>query len=181
MKLVLLRHATRSALDLEAGPAGESPLNTIGLAQAEDLPNHVHPKGALPVPTKLIVSPKLRARQTLTPLSRETGLSLEVDPRLDERHSNESLQDFHSRVLSVFNEVQELALSAQDQKNERIENEVYYLCSHLDWLEAALTLWDTNLSDREVSTSWSPLDYQVFRFRESALVSLHRGSVHPRF
>lgn len=177
MKLVLLRHATRSALDFEMGPAGESPLSTIGLAQAEDLLNHVHPKGPLPAPTRLFASPKLRARQTLTPLSRESGLSLDIEPRLDERSSDESARDFHARVVDLFEDLRTQAATTNDEAS----NETVYLCSHLDWLEAALTLWDTNLSEREASVPWSPLDYQVFRFRDGILNSIRRGSVNPRF
>lgn len=173
MKLVLLRHATRSAMDLEAGPAGESPLNTIGLAQAEDLLNHVHPKGPIPAPTRLLVSPKLRAKQTLTPLSRETGLSLEIESRLDERNSNESLRDFNARVVQLF---EDLCGSKAEASNE-----VLYLCSHLDWLEAACLLWPTNMSERESSMPFSPLDYLVFRLRDGLLNTVSRGSVHTRF
>lgn len=171
MKLVLLRHATRSAFDMESGPAGESPLNAVGLAQAEDLLNHLSPKGPLPQPTRLFVSPKLRARQTLTPLARESAVKLEIETRLDERNSGESVRDFNDRIKDLF----------EDLNNTADESAVIYLCSHMDWLEAVTTLWPSNMSEREASMPWSPLEYQVFRLREGVLHTLARGHVSPRF
>lgn len=174
MKLVLLRHATRSAFDQELGPAGESPLNAIGLAQAEDLISHLAPKGVLPAPTRLLVSPKLRARQTLTPLARECALELEIDQRLDERKNAESLRDFNERVRAFFEVITEGAASG--------DKSVVYACTHFDWLEAAALLWPTNFSERESSASWSPLEYQIFRLTDEGLLNtVSRGHVAPRF
>lgn len=176
MKLVLLRHATRSAFEMESGPAGESPLNAVGLAQAEDLLNHVSPKGPLPTPTRLFVSPKLRARQTLTPLARESGLRLEIESRLDERNSGESVRDLNTRIKSLFEDI-----ATPNSKMKLEDSDVVFLCSHMDWLEAVTSLWPTNMSEREASSSWSPLEYQVFRLDKDVLTTVVRGQVQPRF
>lgn len=173
MKLVLLRHATRAGFSSGAS-GGEIPLTAVGLAQAEDLIGYLTPKGPLPTPTRIMASPRLRARQTLTPLSKELAVELEIEPRLDERHSDESASAFQQRMKSLFDD---LCL-----KKSHTDQEVVYLCTHMDWLEAVSSAWPTDLSEREASTPWTPLEFQVFRLSEDhTLSAIYRGRVNPRF
>ncbi len=167
MNLVLLRHATRSNV-LEFG-SGESALNPVGFAQAEDLVQAVKPHGQLPSPTLLYASPKLRARQTLTPLSKALHIDLKILEDLDERRETESLSAFESRVRMIFETV----------KNQD-DIETVYLCSHLDVLEAASALWPTDLSDREMAQTWQTVEYQLFKIQNGILSSGLRGRVAPR-
>jgi broad specificity phosphatase PhoE len=167
MNLVLLRHATRSSV-LEFGST-ESSLNVTGLAQASDLIQHVQPQGELPSPSTLFSSPKLRARQTLEPLSQALPLKIHILSDLDERRENESLSKFERRVRDVI----DFTLTLPDP-------ETVYLCTHLDVLEAAALLWPTNFTERESATPWSTLEYQVFKRVDGILQSGLRGRVEPR-
>lgn len=165
MKLVLLRHATRSPYEND----GDS-LSRAGLAQAEDLITHLAPQGSLPAPTRLLVSPKRRAKETLQPLSEAIQLQLEIDPRLDERHSFESGKVFEERVRSILDDTVENAS----------EDETIYLCSHSDWLEMALMVLPHDLSDLDASYGFSPCEYRVFRRHDGIMKSKMRGHVAPR-
>ena len=166
LQIVLLRHATRSAaLD-------DSPLNIIGLAQAKDFADFVQRGEKLPPPTRLLVSPKLRARQTLGPLSYATGLELETLDALDERRERESAESFEERVLSI---ISHLATACGQTQQEAI-----YLCTHLDVLEAAALLWPTDFSEHEGGLPWSTLEYQVFIFKDGVLEASDRGRIEPR-
>lgn len=169
--IVLMRHATRSAgLDFgsvkSGDAAGESPLNAVGLAQAEDLADLVRSKGKLPAPTRLFSSPKLRARQTLEPLSKTTGLALEILEDLDERRDREALKDFTERVRGIPSLLK--------------GGGTIYLCTHLDVLEAAALAWPTDFSEHESTKSWSTLEYQVFKVKNGFLESGARGRIEPR-
>jgi phosphohistidine phosphatase SixA len=164
-QVVLLRHATRSAV-LEFG-SGESSLNAIGLAQAEDFADAVRAAGKLPRPDRLLTSPKQRARQTLEPLSKALALPLIVEAALDERRDNESLEAFEKRVREIFESI-------------RSHRGVSYLCTHLDVLEAASLLWPTDFSAREQSLPWSTLEYQIFDLRDGVLRASSRNRIEPR-
>jgi broad specificity phosphatase PhoE len=142
MKLLLLRHAARSAID-----SGDSPLSTNGHRQADELPSLSLEQGRLPKPVRLICSPKRRAQETLTPLAKALHLSITTDPRLDERHNHESQSEFHKRINAVVNEVSSATYSA------------CVLCTHLDWLEAFDALAPT---DKEVIGGWGTGEYRIF-------------------
>jgi phosphohistidine phosphatase SixA len=175
MNLVLLRHATRSSV-LEFG-SGEPALNSVGLAQAEDLVGVVQTLGKLPPPTLLYASPKLRARQTLTPLSKALHLDLKIFDLLDERRETESLSAFERRVRLIFETFQ---TQNSHQSSNQDSQATVYLCSHLDVLEAACLLWPTDFSEHEMALSWSTLEYQVFKIQNGILSSGLRGRVAPR-
>lgn len=164
-QIVLMRHATRSAV-LEFG-AGESSLNAVGRTQAEDLADLVKMGGQLPAPSRLFSSPKLRARQTLEPLSKATGLQLEILADLDERRDNESAKAFEDRVRALPEKLPKTG--------------TLFLCTHLDVLEAAALSWPTDFSERESTQTWSTLEYQVFKVRSGAVLeSALRGRIEPR-
>lgn len=162
MKLVLLRHATRSPYE-----SGDAQLTTFGLSQAEKLATMIAPQGPLPQPTHLISSPKKRALQTLSPLSQATGLSLAIDPRLDERKNIETLEEFEARIDAVFRDC-----SAKDTSDREA---CIYLCTHLDWLESALSIFSSDLSDIDAARGFSPCEYLVFKVEGGMCYSKARG------
>lgn len=148
MKVVLLRHATRESQDF-----GDSPLSIGGQGQAQELVERARALAQLPSPTALRPSPKRRARETLAPLSNATGLALDVDPRLDERHQNESAKEFEERVREVIRELDE---------SDSSDGACVYLCTHLDWLEMAMALIASDLREPESSLPWSTAEYRIF-------------------
>lgn len=165
MKLVLLRHAARSAQSL-----GDSPLNEIGRRQAEDLTHFISPHGPLPTPTLLLTSPKRRARETLTPLSGSLSLQLQIDERLDERHTSESMKDFDSRVRELLEEITPL----EERKG------CVYLCSHLDWLESAIVHLPSDISELEASLPWPVASFRVFRWQDGLWIFKGSSAVPMR-
>lgn len=169
-QLVLLRHATRSSFSL--GTASELPLNAVGFAQAEDLVNAVEARRALPRPTILIASPKLRARQTLEPLARALDLEIEVIDALDERRDDETQREFEARVREALASIR--ALFPADR------SATVYACTHLDVLEAAALHWPSDFSERESRATWSTLEYQILDARDSVLKTRARGRIEPR-
>lgn len=162
MKLVLFRHATRSPYD-----AGDSSLSVHGHAQAEALPTQLSPNGALPVPTRLLVSPKRRAKETFTPLSRATELPLEIEKRLDERRQNESGTEFKNRIVALVDELAKRSAAS----------DCVFLCSHLDWLEAAMIHLPHDLSELEASVGWSAADFKIFKLEDGIWKSKGKGHV----
>jgi broad specificity phosphatase PhoE len=152
MKVVILRHATRSPSGM-----GDSPLNATGLLQARKLATELlSPLGPLPHPTHLWASPKTRAQQTLTPLSETTGLELRTDVRLDERHQDETTQEFTKRIREILSEVSRLSSTPET---------CVYLCSHLDWLEEAMPLLDSDMNDHETAMPFSTAEFRIFRLQ----------------
>ena len=150
MKVVILRHATRSPSGM-----GDSPLNTFGLSQAQMLAHELlSPRGPLPHPTHLWASPKLRAQQTLAPLSQAVAIPLKTDARLDERHSGESSQDFVVRIRELIRDASNLPPTPET---------CLYFCTHLDWLEEVMPLLDSDMSELEISTPWSTAEYRVYQ------------------
>ncbi|MES2965518.1 MAG: phosphoglycerate mutase family protein [Bdellovibrionota bacterium] len=162
MKLVLLRHATRSPYD-----GGDSALSTKGLAQAEALVGQVSPQGSLPAPTRLISSPKRRAKQTLTPLSHALHVSLEIEERLDERRQVETGKEFQQRIDGLLEEL----------SNESTHEACVWLCTHLDWLETAMIAMTHDLSEIEASIGFNTAEYKVFRLEDGIWKSKAKGHV----
>jgi phosphohistidine phosphatase SixA len=168
--VILMRHGSRDTYS-----PGDSPLNTTGLAQAEVLAKLVR-SGLFPTPSRLIVSPKKRAKQTLSPLAAFLGFDPTVDPRLDERNSDEALQDFESRVRSFLDDVArapnsrhpeppvaKLAATAPATLAPAMASaSLTIACSHLDWLESAMVLAPSDMSESELTEPWSPGAYRIF-------------------
>jgi broad specificity phosphatase PhoE len=166
MKVVLIRHATRETQGL-----GDCSLNAAGKSQAENLASKwVSPHGPLPLPTRLIASPKKRARETLKPLGLGSRVDVETDARLDERHQNETAAEFEARVKSVIAEL--------SRPNAQARESCIYLCSHLDWIEAFLIHVPSDLSEQEAYAGWSTAEFRVFRIDEG-LWSLKQSGAIP--
>lgn len=162
MKLVLFRHATRSPYD-----GGDSVLSAKGRAQAEGIVGQISPQGPLPAPTRLLVSPKRRARETFTPLSNTLHIGLEVETRLDERSQVETGGEFRERIESLFSDLEVLVSP----------NSCVWLCTHLDWIEAAMVTMNHDLNDLEASVGWSAAEYKVFRLEDGIWKSKAKGSI----
>jgi phosphohistidine phosphatase SixA len=166
MKVVLLRHAARPAHD-----PGDCSLTTYGLAQAEALARAIVPQGDLPMPTRLLASPKKRAQQTLVPLSQFTQVGLETDPRLDERRQNETQKEFDQRITVLIKDF--------SQPQPRPDSCVY-LCSHFDWLQTASLLLPSDASPVDLERNWANCEYLVFRIANSLWELVRSGIVAPR-
>lgn len=163
MLAVFIRHATRDSHGL-----GDSSLNLTGRAQAEDLSEAIKTKRILPSPVGLYVSPKKRAQETLTPVSEHLGLKLNIDIRLDERKNSESPFDFEQRIFDFIVEV------------TKTPHSVVWICSHLDWLEAAMLLLPSDLSDLEQSAPWQTASYRVFSIEDGLWKFKGGGAIETR-
>ncbi len=80
MKLFLVRHARAAKRAQWEGPPLLRPLCDGGRAQAHALGAALAASGI----ERIVSSPALRCRQTLAPLARATGISIEIDERLAE-------------------------------------------------------------------------------------------------
>jgi phosphohistidine phosphatase SixA len=78
MWLVLARHGHAGRKDQWSGDDGARPLDARGRRQASHLAKVLEPLG----PIRLISSPALRCTETLDPLARQTGISVELDDAL---------------------------------------------------------------------------------------------------
>jgi phosphohistidine phosphatase SixA len=182
MKLILLRHATRASYDL-----GDSPLNQIGQIQAEDLANRISPQGSLPSPTLLLSSPKRRAQETLALVSARTGVKVRIEPRLDERHRNETLAEFSERIRKLLEDVEPTGLAELGSPNGATKRKLaheaasaerepcVWVCSHLDWLESALALLASDLSENEIFESWATAEFRVFKYQDGLWTLKEKG------
>lgn len=168
MKLLLIRHATRSLHGL-----GDVSLNSQGQRQAEYLAQMVS-QGLLPTPSHLFSSPKKRAQETFASLSLSSQIPVKVDERLDERRQNESAQEFEARVRSFLDE-----LTPDESGTPKFEG-CAMICSHLDWLELAMVLLPSTLSDLEMAASWSNAEYRLFRFNDGLWELMSGGIAEPR-
>lgn len=168
MKMLLIRHATRSLHGL-----GDVSLNPQGQRQAEYLAELVS-QGLLPTPSHLISSPKKRARETFASLSLSSQIPVTIDERLDERRQNESAQDFEARVRSFLEDLTPNGSMAPKYKGCAM------ICSHLDWLELAMVLLPSTLSDTEMAATWSNAEYRLFRYNDGLWELMGGGIAEPR-
>ena len=125
--LVMIRHAHRdnSQRELDNG------LDEKGLEQAKYLRRFFQARFK-PEDLKkglwLVSSPKLRCKETLIPLAKETDRPIDAHPGLDEQSGRESSAAFHERVKGFLAE----------WKQSKVATTI--LCSHGDWLPVAALL-----------------------------------------
>lgn len=122
MSIYLFRHGDRTS----RSPDSEPELSATGLRQADFLADWVE-RGTLPTPSSLWVSPRHRAQQTFTPLSRRLAVPIETLQDLDEQTGREGAQRFRERVNAVL-------------ERAEAQSGILFLCSHFDWLEEAVSL-----------------------------------------
>jgi len=168
MKVLFIRHGTRSLHGL-----GDVSLNSQGQRQAEHLAQLVA-QGQLPSPSHLLSSPKKRACETLESLSLATQIPVTIDPRLDERHQNESAREFEARVRSFLDEWTPAPVTSRKSEGCAI------ICSHLDWLELAMVLIPSTLSETEMAASWANAEYRIFRYTDHLWELIGTGIAEPR-
>lgn len=160
--LILMRHAAR-ALNGDA-------LSIEGRGQATRLGEILRTKGA-PMPDQIQSSPKKRTQATVASLATELKLQVRVDRQIDERTSHESESEFEDRVKKYLGECDKWAELNSDSQNSSHKNfsqissgQTRLVCSHLDWLEAAVLFLTSDETDLERSESWSPLAMRVYEY-----------------
>jgi broad specificity phosphatase PhoE len=127
--IYLVRHGETEGNRLRIVQPPELPLNVRGLRQAEAMAQRLRGRGI----TRILASHLARARMTAEALSRETGVSIETEPLLEERNfghlrgrpyasfdfdpmaldyeppGGESWEAFHQRAARAWRRVEEAA------------------------------------------------------------------------
>jgi phosphohistidine phosphatase SixA len=148
--LIFMRHGAR-AFDGDA-------LSPEGKNQAVSLGKTLLNQG-LPLPNLIDSSPKKRTQATLATLASELGLHVQTDRRLDERAGAENERDFETRVKEYLNDCDTWAAGQADATTR-------LLCSHLDWLEAAVLFVASDENDFERSEPWPPLTIRAYTYED---------------
>ncbi len=159
MQLLLFRHAERA----NSGTADPT-LSSRGLAQAEALGERLTQK-ILPAPTRMLVSPKTRSRQTFEPAAAKLRLELQMMPELNERQKSETAPQFTERVRRF------LAFLER-------QNGILYACTHLDWIEEALLAIPSNedlLAEKH--QAWVPAQFLEFDLQEGLWFVVNSGRI----
>lgn len=151
MQFVLFRHAEKSSVG-----AQNPTLSPRGLAQAQRI-SQLANENQLPVPTRLLASPLLRAQQTLLPTAERLGKTLEIVPDLNERQNSESADQFRYRIQRFLRWIE-------------TQTGLFYACTHLDWIDEAQALItaDVNLNQDRYA-HWAPAAHICFDINESGL------------
>jgi broad specificity phosphatase PhoE len=125
--LVLIRHAHRDTTDRSA----DNGLSEKGVKQAAALLRYyVKAFGDEESKNKprIFSSPKRRCVETVTSIAREAGVRVETSSEFLEQGTDESLADMRKRAEKFV----------EKWKAEKNQNELTIVCSHGDWLPAAL-------------------------------------------
>ncbi len=117
MKIYILRHGERS------NGYGDVSLSKEGNSQAIQLANNP----SLQDTNIVLCSPKVRTRETIQPLCNRLQLTPEIASDLDQRKSIETEAEFIRRVLNFLDQ----CVQTRTEQN-------LLLCSHSDWLQAAV-------------------------------------------
>lgn len=146
MHFILFRHAQRDSSSEEMNPG----LSKKGRSQAEEIVP-LFTKNKLPIPQKILVSPRVRSQQTLEPLAQQLKLKIHILSDLDERQPNETLPQFRERVALFLEKI-----ASQNQNT--------VACSHLDWIEEALIAIhsDTDLLQAKFQ-HWTTAQFMHFK------------------
>ncbi len=141
VSLVLFRHAERNKF-IEDEPQ----LSPFGLKQAQHLSMSLDNLG-LENPNCLFTSPRHRAIQTFQPLASKFNLKSQIKNELDEKKEQESLSQFRIRIAGFINWIPSL-------------NGQVFLCSHLDWIEEALSLIESEEDLlKNPGVNWAPTQF----------------------
>jgi 2-keto-4-pentenoate hydratase/2-oxohepta-3-ene-1,7-dioic acid hydratase in catechol pathway len=134
------------------------------------------------------------------------SIKLTIDARLDERQPSESTKLFHHRIKEFLANLASLATidpegsensaplaspllepqsapqsAPQNAPQNNSKNEIaIYVCTHYDWLEAAMLLLDSDLANPEAKAHFSPAEYRIFRFKSSVWSFSRDGVVEGR-
>ena len=175
--LILFRHATRASLF-----DNDTTLSTFGLAQAAAAPSLFEKNVDLPQPQEIFCSPKTRARQTVSPLCEFLKLSVQLDERLDERHSHESRADFEFRIRSFLADIEGKFHSpptcAGNLHGQQLQlAKTVVACSHMDWLESIFPLMNSNLTAAELTQPWAAGEFRCLIWNPAGHWELGRVGV----
>ncbi len=119
MRFILFRHGEK-----ESSSSPDPGLSYRGLRQAQILEELVMEE-KMPKPSLILSSPKIRAQQTVLPLSMRLQLPLRISEDLLERQFSESAVNFRLRVQSFIQSLEK-------------QNGVIYAVAHFDWIEEFL-------------------------------------------
>ncbi len=140
MKIYILRHAERS------NGYGDVSLSQEGHSQASALASNP----SLQDVNLVRCSPKIRTRETIQPLCNRLQLVPEIAPDLDQRKSMETDAEFIRRVLNYLDEC------VQTRKEQNL-----LLCSHSDWLQAAIMNLPLPIHKASAQSFFSCADYRT--------------------
>jgi broad specificity phosphatase PhoE len=145
MKLFLLRHGDRSS------GYGDVPLSSEGNRQAQDLAS----QPALQNIDVILVSPKVRTRQTVQPLAEKHGVEVRVEQDLDQRKSIETPNEFTGRVMRAMNDI------AENYAGKNV-----LVCSHSDWLQTAVLSMPSSRPDNAIHCFFSCADFKTVVYKD---------------
>lgn len=160
MRILLFRHCEKDQARSDGG------LSARGLRQAEKLSADVA-SSYKPQPQKIIASPRLRAQQSFSPLALVMNQELITWTEMDERLASEDYDLFKKRIQKALKNLEQLSGCV-------------YVCSHLDWIEEALLMInsDTDLNQAQFQM-WSPGTYIDFEVHDGLWMLKHFGGLEP--
>ncbi len=102
MAIYLIRHGETASNRASIVQFPDTPLSSRGIAQAERLAERLAGAGI----TEILCSDMARAQMTAEPLARATGLAVELEPDLQERHFGDHrgtpYSELHAQGLDIF-------------------------------------------------------------------------------
>jgi phosphohistidine phosphatase SixA len=143
MKIYILRHGERSS------GYGDVSLSEEGQRQALELAQNA----TLQDVNLILCSPKVRTRETIQPLCNRLQLTPEIAPELDQRRNIETEGEFIRRVLNYLDEC------VQTRKVQTL-----LLCSHSDWLQAAVMNLPLPLHKAVAQSFFSCADFRTLLY-----------------
>ncbi len=149
--LVLIRHAHRDTSRREQ----DNGLDDKGRDQAKALKRFFNERFSSDDFKKglwLVSSPKFRCQETLSPIARDLGRTVDSHPDLNERSGREDEKTLSARVKRFLDEWRESKMS------------LTLLCSHGDWLPIAISHL-LGLADEPRKGCWLELDRQDDRYQ----------------
>ena len=160
MKFVLFRHAQKGFV-----PFDDPELSPKGFAESAKIPDLIR-RSVLPVPTRLLVSPKRRTAQTFYPTAKDFDLDLVVERNLDQRNAEEGPNQFRERIRLFIEQV----------SDEKAADGCFFACTHYDVIEESMSLipCDRDLNTFELS-HWAPVQYVVFEIKSGLWKYIKKG------
>ena len=145
MKLFLLRHGDRSS------GYGDVPLSAEGQRQAQELAE----RPALQTVNVILISPKMRTKQTVEPLADKLGIEVRIEAALDQRKSIETQSEFTSRVLAFLS-----SLPTSHAGHNVLA------CSHSDWLQTAILHMPATRPDNAIHSFFSCGEFKTLVLKD---------------
>ena len=157
MKITFFRHAEKNNIFNPNSPR-DPELSAKGHSQAQNLLSMVQAKQK-EKPDLVLVSPRIRAIQTMQPLTHNLAITSQVEMALQDRQSNESSLEFDRRI-------QKFLYAVAEYPNQHI-----YICSHMDWLDTATQLIENK------SYYWKSGHHLTYEIRANEYTFLSEGDI----